>query len=106
MKRSRCAHQLLAELLLALVVGLDDVLAQLARPASSRSIALGSMSSASKRGRVDLLELGEQPVEVPVLDEVARQCTRRTSRSITPRDLRLARSSDMSSPSRMRSRYL
>src|SRR3954447_23976979 len=64
------AHQLWAELLLALVVRLDRVLLQfrLERLALDRVLVevLGG-----ERDRVDLLELGEEAVQVPVLDVVA-----------------------------------
>src|SRR5215211_4837131 len=64
------AHQLLAELLLALVVSLDDVLAELLdqRLAGQRvgiDVVLGQTD------RIHLLELREQAAQVPVLDVVA-----------------------------------
>ena len=59
------AHQLVAELLLALVVGVDHVGAQLLDQRLA-ALALGDVVDVV-RDRVDLLELGEQRVEVPVL---------------------------------------
>src|SRR5918992_5327801 len=59
------AHQLLAELLLALVVGVDDVLAQLLDERLA-ALALAEVVGVV-RDRVDLLELREQRIEVPVL---------------------------------------
>ena len=66
------AHQLGAQLLLALVVGLDRVVLQLGlqRVAVDR---VGVEVVGRERGRVDLLELGEQALEVPVLHVVAHE---------------------------------
>src|SRR3954452_24506913 len=66
------AHQLRAELLLALVVGADRVLPELLLEHLALDRLLVDVLR-SDRDRVDLLELGEQPVEVPVLDVVADQ---------------------------------
>src|SRR3954471_20922996 len=64
------AHQLGAELLLALVVGADRVVLELLE----QELALDRVRVdvlGCDRHRVDLLELGEQALDVPVLDVVA-----------------------------------
>src|SRR4051812_36721688 len=66
------AHQLGAELLLALVVGADRVVLQLLQ----EQLALDGVRIdvlGRDRDRVDLLELREQSVEVPVLHVVAHE---------------------------------
>src|SRR3954470_18067325 len=65
-------HQLLAELLLALVVGLDRVVLELGLERLAVDRPRVDVLD-RQRGRVDLLELGEEAVEVPVLDVVARE---------------------------------
>ena len=68
------AHELLAELLLALVVRASASSVSMRRSSSSRSIAVGSRSLEVDRRRVKIsLDAAQQPVEVPVLDEVARR---------------------------------
>src|SRR3954469_20851910 len=64
------AHQLRAELLLALVVRLDRVLLQLRLERLALDRVLVEVLG-GERDRVDLLELREEAVEVPVLDVVA-----------------------------------
>src|SRR4051794_28620653 len=63
-------HQLAAELVLALVVGLHHVLAQVLD--QRRAVHLVGVDVLERiRTGVDLLELGEEPIEVPLLGEVA-----------------------------------
>ena len=71
-KRSTRAHELLAELGLALVVELDRVVVQLAGRAPRGRCCVGAeILAVDDRTREDVLERVEQAVEVPVLDEVA-----------------------------------
>src|SRR4051794_3423879 len=64
------AHQLVAQLLLPLVVGLERVVLEL-RLEHLALDRVGVHVLRRDRDRVDLLELGQEAVEVPVLDVVA-----------------------------------
>src|SRR4051794_4587646 len=66
------AHELRAELLLALVVRVDRVLPELILEGLTLDRVRVDVLRRD-RDRVDLLELGEQPVDVPVLHVVADQ---------------------------------
>ena len=71
MWRSSCAHQLLAELLLALVVGGERVLGEHARAICSRSRSAGRASPRSTETGQIVASWVSRPVEVPVLEDVA-----------------------------------